>query len=312
MKIYLNPYGQGLLSEELVKARWFDVMEIPSLSETLVLLDSDTLLYERRGPSAHRFKLLLQILEHGSQKTRFFKATYKNNCKLFEIVAVLSDGSLASTSPRSSRLGMPCRDVLSLFIAGYIEINILSHFHHCYQQAHVKILRQNGSDTYFDEMTCNITNKNADRCCVTRDASFEHAERITRKEWTSIQKLESISNAQFPLLDEVDDDVTIKKETWDQLLRRTFFTMLPGLKKGSEAATLFFEAADAVQQEAVEKAQRQKRAMVSQHPDITIPASIPSSLRPDNTQSKRKRSSIDNGKSHSGKSRGRGKSNASI
>ena len=115
---------------------------------------------------------------------------------------------------------------------------------------------------------------------------IDRAEIITRKEWSLLQKSGSFGVAYVE--DSVDDE-TVKTESWEQHLRRTFHFMLPSLKKDSEAATKFFEIQELIKKTAIEKALHRKEAIIAQHPELFIPANIPVQFIADNTKTARKR-----------------------
>ena len=65
---------------------------------------------------------------------KYFKYKVSNNVNpnYFDIVGILSNGAFASTSPHTAANGLPCKDILAVYKAGYCEINILAHFHNIY------------------------------------------------------------------------------------------------------------------------------------------------------------------------------------
>ena len=135
MRLDLNQYGRARFIIEFNEAESFYVTEYNDI--TAAINDTHKLI-KHRGPSANRLKLLLNMFtdnitmphtEHKLTGVKCFKVCSKICVEDFDIVAVLSDGSFASSCPRTANFGMPCSDVLAVIINGYAELNFVWHFH---------------------------------------------------------------------------------------------------------------------------------------------------------------------------------------
>ena len=115
---------------------------------------------------------------------RYFKVSSKRNHEHFDIVAVLSDGSFASSCPRTANFGMLCRDVLAVFIEGHAELNFIWHFHQMYHNDFIANIKENAESS--SKSTCNLAaNVKESRCRVLSHATFDIAERLSRSSWLS-------------------------------------------------------------------------------------------------------------------------------
>ena len=256
----LNSYGQSQFIKEITLAEGYRVTEYVS---TLKAIDDTHLLLRHRGPSALRLQLLLRI----ATGAKCFKVTSKQNIEHFDIVAVLSDGSFASSDPRTANYGMPCRDVLAVVINGYAELNTILHFHQIYQNSFVSPIKTDAKASSLS--TCNLaTNINENRCRVTAATRFETPEIITRTAWISEANLGTSSLFQFCTEDLEENKATndaVKIETFKERVQKGFYSIKDRLKQGSKAAELFFQAVAAAQYEALEEAVARKNALKAQY-----------------------------------------------
>ena len=278
MLLDLNAYGQSKFIRELTLSEGFHVYEYQDTSKAI----NDThLLLRHRGPSALRLRLLLKVaigtiaiptdIISSITGVKCFKVTSKQNIEHFDIVAVLSDGSFASSDPRTANYGMPCRDVLAVVIAGYAELNFIWHFHQMYQNDFVTNIKSNAEIS--SKSTCNLaTNIKDSRCRVTSNARFDIAENVTRASWLTESNLEAFCLVNN--MEELNEKEIVKKEPYKDRVKKAFYYMKDSLTQGSKAAGLFWQAYETIMSDALNEAVAKKNALASQY-GITTTNIIP-------------------------------------
>ena len=93
-----------------------------------------------------------------------------------DLVAVFSNGSFACTDPYFANHGIPSAQIMSVFIAGYISLNVLLHFHSLYLQPFAKDIsllhaKELSVAVYQSKIAANID--------ITEEATWNFASNVT-------------------------------------------------------------------------------------------------------------------------------------
>jgi hypothetical protein len=193
-KLYAEAEGRGFepLSEILRVFLTEEAQQITlgllnsGLNYNVEKIENDTALiecYEHtkfRNTSSERFKIIIDNHILNKYIGSFYKVTTRGTCLLVDIVAVFSNGSFASTDPYFANHGIPSPQIMSVFIAGYIAINVFFHFHPLYLHHDFKGMSSNDakqlSVTINQDKLVVITEVNVEAC-------WNFGTLITESEW---------------------------------------------------------------------------------------------------------------------------------
>ena len=137
---------------------------------------------KHRNTSAERFKLIINDTLSLKYDVTFFKVTARAAYGSVDLVAVFSNGSFACTDPHFANQGLPSSQIMSLFIAGYVSLDVIFHFHPLYLQPFSKEI----SSPSAKKLSVSIHNSKLVYNEVSEYASWNHAIQITDSEWKVI------------------------------------------------------------------------------------------------------------------------------
>lgn len=177
-EIYLTEEAQQKAFKLLHSGFNYDVEKLENDNEIIESYEE----CKYRNTSAERFKLIID--SHLSSKciVTFYKVIVRFEEQV-DLVAVFNNGSFACTDPHFANHGLPSSQIMSVFIAGYISINVIFHFHPLYLQPFCKDL----DHSLAKSLSVKILNKKNIICTeVDVDASWNYGITVTQSEWQSI------------------------------------------------------------------------------------------------------------------------------
>ena len=125
-----------------------------------------------------------------------------------DIVAVFKNGSFACTDPYFANHGLPSSQIMAVFIAGYISLNVFYHFHPLYLQPFTKEI----SHDHAKELSVRIAqSKIVVDIVVTEEACWNFAIKITENEWKAVglggQQYETVINPPLNAIRDQSDNI---------------------------------------------------------------------------------------------------------
>ena len=235
--VYLTEEGQQITLELLSSGFNFNVEKLENEKEIIGCYD----ITKYRNTSAERFKLIIDSYQSKKYDVTFYKVMERATDGTVDLVAVFSNGSFACTDPYFANYGLPSSQIMSVFIAGYISINIISHFHPLYLQPFSKEINLSNAK----ELTATIHQNKVVVCIdVSEEASWNYGIKITEVEWKSVglggQKYDAIINPHLNSIRDHSDSIAeiCKKElqkllpiiVYDEKFRIMVFKVIEDIK----------------------------------------------------------------------------------
>ena len=235
--VYLTEEGQQITLELLSSGFNFNVEKLENEKEIIGCYD----ITKYRNTSAERFKLIIYSYQSKKYDVTFYKVMERATDGTVDLVAVFSNGSFACTDPYFANYGLPSSQIMSVFIAGYISINIISHFHPLYLQPFSKEINSSNAK----ELTATIHQNKVVVCIdVSEEASWNYGIKITEVEWKSVglggQKYDAIINPHLNSIRDHSDSIAeiCKKElqkllpiiVYDEKFRIMVFKVIEDIK----------------------------------------------------------------------------------
>lgn len=132
--IYLTEEGQQITLELLSSGFNYTVERIESEQELLESYENT----KYRNTSAERFKIIIDNSILSKYEVTFYKVRARATSGSVDLVAVFSNVSFACTDPYFANHGLPSSQIMSVFIAGYITLNVILHFYPLYLKSFSK------------------------------------------------------------------------------------------------------------------------------------------------------------------------------
>lgn len=173
---------------------------------------------------------------------RFFKISlldanrYSSSC---DVVYVAACGSFACTSPFYANTGMLSKHILSVFRCGYISVNVVSHLHPLYVEAHALTLACSDAEL-LQKFTCSPSIiKRPDKLIrVTTSVSWKWCVTYTANAWKEVGLGgESHLSTVFP----VPDPISTAPESMYEQLKKDIQKLVPILRCNSAERGHFYE-----------------------------------------------------------------------
>jgi hypothetical protein len=236
--IYLTEEAQQITLELLSSGFNFIVEKLENEKEVLECYENT----RHRNTSAERFKLIIDNNYSRKSDVRFFKVMTRSADGPIDLVAVFINGSFACTDPYFANHGLPSSQIMSVFIAGHVFLNVLFHFHPLYLQPFAKDI----SHEHAKDISVLILQSKVVVCTeVTEEASWNFAARITESDWKVVglggQKYETIFNPTTNSIRDHSDSIgeICKKELqkllpmimYDERFRTMVFRVVEDIKK---------------------------------------------------------------------------------
>ena len=174
------------------------------------------------------------------------------------MVYIAACGSIACTSPYYANTGMLSKHILSVFRCGHISLNVVSHLHPLYVEAHAFTLAA-GDPNVLQSFTCFPSNiKYADKFTqITAAASWKWCVNYTADVWREVGLGgESHRSAVFP----VPDAITNAPASKNEKLTKDIHKLVAVLRSNQEEQNHFYEYLARVQERAEAAAVLKDRA----------------------------------------------------
>lgn len=209
--IYVTEEGQQISLELLSSGFNFTVEKLENEKEVLECYEST----KYRNTSEERFKLIIDDNYSNKSDVTFYKVMTRAADGPVDLVAVFTNGSFACIDPYFANHGLPSSQIMAVFIAGHVSLNVFFHFHPLYLQPFAKkVSHELAKDTSVS------INQNRVVVCteLTVEAYWNYALMITESDWKVVglggQKYEIIINPTTNSIRDHSDGIgeTCKKE----------------------------------------------------------------------------------------------------
>ena len=248
--VYLTEQAQQI-TLELLNAGFNYTVEKLANEQEIINCYQNT---KHRNTSAERFKLIIDNNISNKYEVSFYKIMTRAKNGPIDIVAVFSNGSFACTDPYFANHGIPSSQIMSVFIAGYISLNVFYHFHPLYLQQFTKGISHN----HAKELSVHIPqNKSIVDMEVSEEASWSFAVKITELEWKAVglggQQYESVINPPLHVIRDQSDTV-------GEMCKKELQKLLPIIVYEEKYRTMIFKVIEDIKRIQANEAQQEAHA----------------------------------------------------
>lgn len=248
--VYLTDEGQQITLELLSSGFNYTVEKLEDERDILECYQNT----KHRNTSAERFKLIIDYNSSLKYKVTFYKVMTRSTDGPTDMVAVFSNGSFACTDPHFANHGIPSSQIIALFIAGYISLNVLYHFHPLYLQPFTKDI----CHAHAKELSIHITQSRiVVDIEVTEEASWNYAIKITDNDWKAVglggQQYETIIN---PTINAIKHHT----DTIGELCKKELQKLLPIIVYDEKYRIMIFKTIEVIKRIQAIEAQNKKHA----------------------------------------------------